>query len=56
MPHPERADEYGNSPEERYSTEVFAAPLVPATLRVIGWGVFAMATTAAVGCLFGVSV
>jgi VIT1/CCC1 family predicted Fe2+/Mn2+ transporter len=33
-----------------------AAPLVPATLRVVGWGVFAMATTAAVGRLFGVSV
>jgi VIT1/CCC1 family predicted Fe2+/Mn2+ transporter len=33
-----------------------AAPLLPATLRVVGWGVFAMATTAAVGWLFGVSV
>lgn len=33
-----------------------AAPMVPATLRVVGWGVFAMATTAAVGRLFGVSV
>lgn len=33
-----------------------AAPIVPATLRVVGWGVFAMATTAAVGSLFGVSV
>jgi len=33
-----------------------AAPLVPATVRVVGWGVFAMATTAAVGRLFGVSV
>jgi VIT1/CCC1 family predicted Fe2+/Mn2+ transporter len=33
-----------------------AAPLIPATLRVVGWGVFAMATTAAVGRLFGVSV
>jgi len=33
-----------------------AAPLVPATLRVVGWGVFAMAATAAVGRLFGVSV
>ncbi len=32
-----------------------AAPLVPATLRVVGWGVFAMAITAAVGRLFGVS-
>ncbi|MFN4039043.1 MAG: VIT family protein [Erythrobacter sp.] len=33
-----------------------AAPLGPAVLRVVGWGVFAMATTAAVGRLFGVSV
>jgi VIT1/CCC1 family predicted Fe2+/Mn2+ transporter len=33
-----------------------AAPLVPATLRVVGWGVFAMASTAAVGRLFGVSI
>ncbi|HSF11936.1 MAG TPA: VIT family protein [Erythrobacter sp.] len=33
-----------------------AAPLVPAVLRVVGWGVFAMAITAAVGWLFGVSV
>lgn len=32
-----------------------AAPLIPATLRVVGWGLFAMATTAAVGWLFGVS-
>jgi VIT1/CCC1 family predicted Fe2+/Mn2+ transporter len=32
------------------------APLVPATLRVVGWGVFAMAVTAAIGWLFGVSV
>ncbi len=32
------------------------APLVPATLRVIGWGIFAMASTAAVGRLFHVSV
>lgn len=33
-----------------------AAPLVPAIVRVVGWGIFAMATTAAVGRLFGVSV
>ena len=33
-----------------------AAPLVPAVLRVTGWGVFAMGVTAAVGWLFGVSV
>lgn len=33
-----------------------AAPLWPATVRVVGWGIFAMATTAAVGWLFGVSV
>lgn len=33
-----------------------AAPLLPAMRRVVGWGVFAMATTAVVGHLFGVSV
>lgn len=33
-----------------------AAPVLPAMLRVVGWGVFAMAMTAAVGRLFGVSV
>lgn len=33
-----------------------AAPLVPAVLRVVGWGIFAMAITAMVGWLFGVSV
>ncbi|MFP7675644.1 VIT family protein [Marivita sp. S0852] len=33
-----------------------AAPVLPAVLRVVGWGVFAMAVTAAVGWLFGVSV
>ena len=32
------------------------APLVPATIRVVVWGVFAMAVTAAVGWFFGVSV
>jgi len=32
------------------------APLVPAVLRVVGWGIFAMAVTAAVGRLFGVSL
>lgn len=32
------------------------APLLRATLRVVGWGVFAMAVTAAIGSLFGVSV
>ncbi len=32
------------------------APVVPATLRVIGWGIFAMASTAAVGRLFHVTV
>jgi vacuolar iron transporter family protein len=36
--------------------KVGAAPLVPAMLRVVGWGIFAMAMTAAVGKLFGVSV
>lgn len=33
-----------------------AAPLAPAVMRVVGWGVFAMASTAAVGRLFGVSM
>ena len=33
-----------------------AAPMLPATIRVVGWGVFAMAVTAAVGWIFGVSV
>ncbi|OBV09999.1 VIT family protein [Erythrobacter dokdonensis] len=32
------------------------APIVPATLRVLGWGIFAMAVTAAIGSLFGISV
>ncbi|WP_083100842.1 VIT1/CCC1 transporter family protein [Pseudophaeobacter leonis] len=33
-----------------------AAPVMRATLRVVVWGVFAMAVTAAVGWLFGVTV
>lgn len=33
-----------------------AAPLLPAIARVVGWGIFAMAVTAAVGWVFGVSV
>lgn len=33
-----------------------AAPLLPAVFRVVGWGTFAMAVTAGVGWLFGVSV
>lgn len=32
------------------------APLLRATLRVVGWGIFAMAVTAAIGSLFGVTV
>ena len=32
------------------------APMVPATYRVVGWGIFAMAATAAVGRLFNVTV
>lgn len=31
------------------------APMLPATVRVVSWGVFAMAATAGVGWLFGVS-
>ncbi len=33
-----------------------AAPVLPAVVRVVGWGAFAMAVTAGVGWLFGVSV
>lgn len=33
-----------------------AAPVIQAMLRVVGWGAFAMAVTAAVGRLFGVTV
>lgn len=33
-----------------------AAPILPAVVRVVGWGVFAMAITAAVGKLFGIAV
>lgn len=33
-----------------------AAPMGRAVVRVLGWGIFAMAITAAVGWLFGVSV
>ncbi|WGW05029.1 VIT1/CCC1 transporter family protein [Tropicibacter oceani] len=33
-----------------------AAPVLRATLRVVVWGVFAMAVTAGIGTLFGVSV
>ena len=36
--------------------KVGGAPLLPATLRVVGWGVFAMSVTAGVGWIFGVSV
>ena len=32
------------------------APLLPATLRVVGWGVGAMMVTAAIGRLFGVAM
>lgn len=32
------------------------APLLPAVIRVVSWGVFAMVVTAAVGWIFGVSV
>lgn len=32
------------------------APTIPATIRVVGWGVLAMAATAAIGSLFGISV
>lgn len=32
------------------------AAIVPATLRVMGWGILAMAATAAIGSLFGIAV
>lgn len=32
------------------------APVLPSVLRIVGWGVFAMAITAVIGRLFGVSV
>lgn len=32
------------------------APVLPATIRVVLWGIFAMAVTAGIGSLFGVSV
>lgn len=32
------------------------APMIPATIRVVGWGVLAMASTALIGSLFGISV
>jgi VIT1/CCC1 family predicted Fe2+/Mn2+ transporter len=32
------------------------APVVPAVLRVVIWGVIAMAVTAAIGSLFGIAV
>ncbi len=38
------------------SARTGGAPLIPAVLRVVFWGGFAMAATAAVGKLFGVSV
>ena len=36
--------------------KVGAAPVLRATMRVVMWGLFAMAVTAGVGWLFGVSV
>jgi len=32
------------------------APMVPAMVRVVGWGILAMAATAAIGSLFGIAV
>ena len=32
------------------------APVMPAVIRVVGWGVLAMAATAAIGSLFGIAV
>ena len=32
------------------------APIGPSLIRIVGWGIFAMAVTAGIGRLFGVSV
>ncbi|TDE36041.1 VIT1/CCC1 transporter family protein [Antarcticimicrobium sediminis] len=39
-----------------FGAKAGAAPVLRATIRVVVWGVFAMAVTAGVGWLFGVSV
>ncbi len=36
--------------------KVGGAPVIPATIRVVGWGILAMAATAAIGSLFGIAV
>ena len=32
------------------------APMAPAIIRVVGWGILAMTATAAIGSLFGIAV
>lgn len=39
-----------------FGAKTGGAPVVPSISRVVGWGVFAMLVTAAIGKLFGVSV
>jgi VIT1/CCC1 family predicted Fe2+/Mn2+ transporter len=39
-----------------FGAKTGGAPVGPSLLRVVGWGVFAMAVTASIGKLFGVSV
>jgi VIT1/CCC1 family predicted Fe2+/Mn2+ transporter len=39
-----------------FGAKTGGAPVGPSLIRIVGWGVFAMAVTAAIGKLFGVSV
>ena len=39
-----------------FGAKAGGSPIGPSLIRVVGWGVFAMAVTAAIGKLFGVSV
>ncbi len=39
-----------------FGAKTGGAPIGPSLIRVVGWGVFAMAVTAGIGKLFGVSV
>jgi VIT1/CCC1 family predicted Fe2+/Mn2+ transporter len=39
-----------------FGAKTGGAPIGPSLVRVVGWGVFAMAVTAGIGKLFGVSV
>ncbi|MEZ5855707.1 MAG: VIT family protein [Hyphomicrobiaceae bacterium] len=39
-----------------FGAKTGGAPIAPSLVRVVGWGIFAMAVTAGIGKLFGVSV